>query len=244
MDESNIKERLSAIDIELKIYCGKLAPSFLECVNGHEFLASPGHILYLGSCPHCDWYLSNNHLKDAWGDYRKLRRRNEKQEQKKKEREQREKRRQATRRAVAKLPKAPEPPKHPNKRLTPNEAQAKVKVAGITIRSEYTHSKKKVLAGCICGHEWWVKPYHLFNGSGCPKCFVKNLPKRQQLPHEEITAKLAIKNAILIGEYKTHQTKTQFKCVNGHEWESTVYDICRLRRGIACPICSKYKKAA
>lgn len=35
----------------------------------------------------------------------------------------------------------------------------------------YTTGREKSKTRCLrCGHEWWVVPYDVFSGSGCPKC--------------------------------------------------------------------------
>jgi predicted Zn-ribbon and HTH transcriptional regulator len=55
--------------------------------------------------------------------------------------------------------------------ITQEEAINRFKQSGLFLTSSYKDSHSDVSAECMkCGHEWNGKPYHIFNGGGCPNC--------------------------------------------------------------------------
>jgi len=103
---------------------------------------------------------------------------------------------------------------------------------GIVMIGEYRGVGKKSLFRCSHGHsDWMVAPTNVLNGVGCPRCADKTLSK------EIVNKRIEDRGIVMVGEYKTANTKTRFKCGEGHEW--SIYPA-HVLSGSGCPSCATY----
>lgn len=111
------------------------------------------------------------------------------------------------------------------------------------------NSNKKVWWKCREGHEWQATIGHRNRGDGCPYCSGKYVIKGENdlLTINPILSKEwnYEKNSHLLPEdFKVHSgKKVWWKCIQGHEWQSTIYNR---SKGYGCPYCAgryaiKYK---
>lgn len=106
----------------------------------------------------------------------------------------------------------------------------------VEVLGEIINARTKVLTRCkICGHEWVVKPNHLKNGKGCPKCASK---KRGRKTHDQHVEEIAAVNpgVEVIGRITRVTDKVLTRCRTcGHTWEAVPKS---LKRGEGCPKCA------
>jgi hypothetical protein len=86
---------------------------------------------------------------------------------------------------------------------------------------------------CKEDHKWKTTASCVIYETGCPHC-----NGQAPLSKEIINKKLANRGIIMLGEYKNVDTKTLFKCTEGHTWETTPYHVTRKPRPTGCPYCS------
>lgn len=96
---------------------------------------------------------------------------------------------------------------------------------------EYIDTKTKIEIECENGHTWNVKPNEIKQGSWCPRC-LKNCPIKAQ---ENLYKIVNEKNGKILGKYVNSQTKIQFECSQGHQWEAKPNGIIQ---GTWCSKCS------
>ena len=106
----------------------------------------------------------------------------------------------------------------------------------IEILGEYVNNKTKIKVRCrIDGYEWEVKPSHLLNGTGCPKCYGRNKTTedfKQEL--KEINGDI-----IVLGKYINNRIKIKCRCkIDGYEWDAIPRN---LLSGQGCPKCANNK---
>jgi len=103
-------------------------------------------------------------------------------------------------------------------------------------------SGKKVWWLCKFGHEWVTAIYRRSYGSQCPYCNGMLPSKDYNL--EKVNPQLAaqwhpLKNGQLTPSQVTpgSEKKAWWKCEQGHEWQTTIYN----RRTCGCPKCARIK---
>lgn len=118
--------------------------------------------------------------------------------------------------------------------LTQEMVNERLKNRGITLVGEYKRVSTKSLFQCKKGHTWETTASCVIYGTGCPHC-------DGQVPLSKgiINERLVNRGIIMLGEYKNVDTKAQFKCNEGHTWETTPYHVTRKSRPTGCPYCSK-----
>jgi len=84
---------------------------------------------------------------------------------------------------------------------------------------------------CSHGHLWSVRADAVLSGNGCPHC-----AGRAKLKLEEINKRLSTRSILCIRYSGSVMGKSRFRCVNGHEWETTADSV---MRSSGCPHCSK-----
>ena len=127
-----------------------------------------------------------------------------------------------------------------SKRLTMEIVKNKLNAVNpnVEILSEmYITSSEKLKCKCLIdGHEWEAKWESLLQGSGCPKCAIR----QKTLTLSSVKNRLAKINPnieILSTEYKHSQEKLKCRClIDDYEWSVT---WSHLNRGVGCPKCSK-----
>jgi hypothetical protein len=122
-----------------------------------------------------------------------------------------------------------------NKKLSKEEINNQIAGRGITFIGEYLNAKTKTMFQCECGHQWETTPNKIKRGSGCPKCYIKNISSSKKefqewLAHND-------REIVIIGEYSNNNTKTLFGCECGHQWEASPVNI---KNGRGCPVCAEY----
>jgi hypothetical protein len=83
---------------------------------------------------------------------------------------------------------------------------------------------------CEDGHQWQASFDSVRRGSGCPVC-AGNLPK-EPADYHAIAEKRGFR--WLGPEVPNTQTRTDWKCAQGHQWQGRYGDI---QQGKGCPIC-------
>jgi len=115
-------------------------------------------------------------------------------------------------------------------KLTTEIVNQRLSSRGIELIGEYLNNRTKSSFKCLFGHRWITTPDSVMGGKGCPVC-SGNLPLNAEIVNERIEAR----GLKLLGAYKNHQTKTLFKCANGHQWMAKPNFILG---GGGCAICS------
>jgi len=59
--------------------------------------------------------------------------------------------------------------------------------------------------------------------------------RRNKLTKEDVNNRLSSRGLVMLGEYVNSQTKTQFKCNDGHTWEASPGNV---MGGTSCPHCA------
>ena len=98
----------------------------------------------------------------------------------------------------------------------------------------YIKSETPILHKCAkCGYEWRIKPGHVIQGHGCPKC-AGVIKKTKELYVKEIENKnLSVE---VIGDYVDARTKILHRCkICGKEWMATPDTILH---GHGCSSCN------
>lgn len=97
-----------------------------------------------------------------------------------------------------------------------------------------THTK--TFWRCPEGHEWEAYYHNIQRGTGCPVCVRVEVGERRRIKSPDYY-KLAEERGFewLGSEVSGSQTKTRWKCSEGHEWDACYSHI---RRGYGCPYCS------
>ena len=103
----------------------------------------------------------------------------------------------------------------------------------IEVLGEYVNASTKILHRCLIDmYEWNVKPSHILNGHGCPKC-SGTIKKDTKQYIEEV--KMINPSIEIIGEYVNNKTKILHKCKKcGYEWSTKPSHILD---GHGCPRC-------
>lgn len=131
------------------------------------------------------------------------------------------------------------------------EVRALVEAHGFTLVGEFQGSNRKMVLSCPNGHEWSCTLVNFKRTKfGCPDCSqVANqytrTKTRKYTVHDICTlaAKRIGECLSLVGQPADHRISTvergQFKCADGHEWETPYSSIVR---GHWCPQCAFGKK--
>jgi Zn finger protein HypA/HybF involved in hydrogenase expression len=102
---------------------------------------------------------------------------------------------------------------------------------------DYTNAHTKTEFMCEAGHRWLAKPNNILSGYGCPTC--KAL--KSTLSIDDVNERLlSDARGIKVIDYKmSTKSKSEFECVSGHRWVSTLNGIISGKNG--CPHCSETK---
>lgn len=100
----------------------------------------------------------------------------------------------------------------------------------------YVSNNEKTNWQCANGHTWTAPRGNIQQGSGCPHC-AWHVPKTED-DYCELAAR---KEVGWIGGFlpKNVDTKTVWRCNQGHIWEATYRSV---RKGNGCSYCSKCRK--
>jgi len=118
-----------------------------------------------------------------------------------------------------------------NRRLTKEDIQERIKDRGIKLISDYIDTRQLSLFKCANNHEWKVGASRVLEGSGCPDCAAIN----RRLTKEDIQERIKDRGIEIIGEYIKTESKTLFRCINNHQWETLAHHILV---GKGCPMCA------
>lgn len=127
-------------------------------------------------------------------------------------------------------------------RYTEGEVRAKIREVDptITMVGKYETVNTKTLFHCgICGNEWSAVPISIYaNGSGCPKCAVGKISKKNTKSHEQFVAEMSDKNPNIevIGRYINTNNHVRVRCRTcGYEWDG---HPTHMLGGTGCPKCA------
>jgi len=102
---------------------------------------------------------------------------------------------------------------------------------GELISDKYVDSKTKLLWKCSKGHTWEATPVMVKSGTWCPYC--AGIVKGTMEEMREIAESRG--GECLSDEYVNSESKLQWRCSEGHTWESTPHMI---KIGQWCPYCA------
>lgn len=112
------------------------------------------------------------------------------------------------------------------------EINEKVEIIG-----EYTKANDKIKARCrVCGHEWYVAPTTLRQGTGCRRC-VGTL----KITHGQFVERLNIlqPNMTPLTEYVDMKTHIKIECKDcGYIWSTKPLHLVKKSGRTGCPKCS------
>jgi hypothetical protein len=101
---------------------------------------------------------------------------------------------------------------------------------GIVLLDEYINNSTKRRFQCRDGHVWEAAPANVVAGTGCGIC-AGNLPLTTEIVNERI----ADRGLVMLDSYVKNSTKSRFKCIVGHIWETTPMSVLA---GRGCPECA------
>jgi Zn finger protein HypA/HybF involved in hydrogenase expression len=172
-----VNERLADRGIRLVGECGGANTRVLfACTDGHEWVTTPGAVVFGSGCPHCSGNAS------------------------------------PTSESI-------------NKRLADR---------GIRLAGEYLGAHVIVPFVCSEDHQWEARPHYVLRSStdkGCPHCAGKATVTR-----EEAAKRLSPRGICIVGDYVNAETKTTFRCREGHHWVTSVEALAKS----GCPQCANY----
>lgn len=119
-------------------------------------------------------------------------------------------------------------------KLNQDVINERLAAAGVPIRmiGPYHTVVTKSLFRCEHGHEWRARPADIVNShKGCPKCFAA----RVRWTPEEINADLSTRGIEMLGEYRSTNHHTEFRCSEGHIWRAIPTSVLS---GVGCPQCA------
>lgn len=121
------------------------------------------------------------------------------------------------------------------KKLTKEIVNGRLRANGRDIRltGSYINANTKSEFECGKGHKWLARPGCVMNGDGCPHCSCT-----ARLSKEIVNERLRLLGTgiVLVGDYISALTKSEFKCSNGHFWFACPSNV---MRGHGCRECLK-----
>lgn len=123
-------------------------------------------------------------------------------------------------------------------KLTNKDIDDKIIDKSIYRITDYECRNIKLNFGCKkCGTTWYVSVINIMQGSGCPKCAIKE----KMVSDEEIDNKIKDKDLIRLENSKGMLIPIKFKCLkDGYIWNCRPSDI--INRGSNCPRCVKRER--
>ena len=115
--------------------------------------------------------------------------------------------------------------------LTKENVNERIKNRGIELIGDYIDTSHLSLFRCTSNHEWKVGAARVLEGSGCPDCAAIN----RRLTKEDIQERIKDRGIEIIDEYIKTESKTLFRCINNHQWETLAHHILV---GKGCPMCA------
>ena len=120
------------------------------------------------------------------------------------------------------------------KRLTKETVNRRLTDRCIVMLDDYVHQTVKARFQCSQGHVWPARPNNVLSGKGCPTCGRVSAAKKIRLDADTVRDRLDDRGILLLGRYVSSMAKAQFKCSEGHLWETTPASV---MRGSGCPHC-------
>jgi hypothetical protein len=112
----------------------------------------------------------------------------------------------------------------------------------VEVLGRVVDSKTPVLCRCkVCGHEWFVRPFNLKSGKGCPECAKPKMVRGRKLSHEEHVAAVTKVNPYveILGKITNNATPVLCRCrICDHKWSPTPHSL-KSKQG--CPVCGRLK---
>lgn len=104
---------------------------------------------------------------------------------------------------------------------------------GLVMLDEFAGMGNKSRFRCEQGHEWEQTPQVVKGGNGCPHCagFYRT--------RELINSELAPRGIVMLDEFLGADSRARFRADCGHEWQARVADVRGgSKKGTGCPHCS------
>ena len=117
-----------------------------------------------------------------------------------------------------------------NAPLTKEIINERISDRGITLIGEYSGAHVNTDFQCQEGHIWSARPGNILQGKNCPHC-----DGQFPLSKEIVNERVADRGIVMLGEYVSTQTAAQFKCKEGHIWETLPNSVLS---GTSCPFCA------
>lgn len=118
-------------------------------------------------------------------------------------------------------------------------SQLKNKNEFIEPLEDYKKDNIKIKCKCkICSNEWYVKPNHLLNGRGCPKCKgIKNGDRCRKSHDQFLNDVYNLRNdLVVLGKYTKSSDKISCQCKTcGMIWNPSASSL--LNYATRCPLC-------
>jgi len=106
---------------------------------------------------------------------------------------------------------------------------------GKCLSKKYKGSHIKLEWECKEHHRWWSKPYHIKQGSWCPKCGTIRTGNKTRSTIEKMQNMAKLKNGKCLSTvYINAKTKLLWECEFWHKWKATPN---RIQQGSWCPKC-------
>lgn len=123
------------------------------------------------------------------------------------------------------------------KRLSIDDMQALARRRdGKCLSKEYNNSHVKLVWQCSFGHQWEATPTNIKQGKWCPFC-----AGRHQTIEDMRNLARHYGGECLSSAYQSARTRLQWKCKDGHVWETRPDNV---KHGNWCPVCAKKRTAA
>lgn len=120
--------------------------------------------------------------------------------------------------------------------ITTEFVRAELRKEGYAILTPCDDRLDKFMCLCPKGHPWLTQWSYWKSGSRCLRCGIIRNHDSSRLTQKEVSERLAKHGYELLSEYKSANTKIQYRCPCGHEGSMTYGNF---RNGKRCPICSQ-----
>jgi hypothetical protein len=104
----------------------------------------------------------------------------------------------------------------------------------------FVNTHTQLLWQCAEGHNWRASPDSIRRGSWCPVCTIgeQGLARRLGLPAMQSLA-ASRGGRCLSHDYVNSLTHLLWQCNSGHQWRATPNNV---KRGTWCPVCAEFRK--
>lgn len=118
------------------------------------------------------------------------------------------------------------------RKTTEGDVVERLSARGYVLVGQFNGLMTKTAIRCGEGHEWVANLKNVLGkaASGCPSCYT--------LAKQDAVERLARRGLTLVSEYVNTRSKGTLRCVDGHEWSTSLYHVLASDPS-GCPHCAR-----